>query len=65
MDEASQILQRCCGLPLAVAAIGGLLATKPKTPMEWKKLHDHLGSELKANPGLEETKNVLTSRLQL
>ncbi|KAL6608246.1 hypothetical protein ACP70R_041309 [Stipagrostis hirtigluma subsp. patula] len=61
MDEATQILQRCCGLPLAVAAIGGLLATKPKTAMEWKKLHDHLGSELRANPGLEETKNVLTS----
>lgn len=61
MDEANLILQRCCGLPLAVAAIGGLLATKPKTPMEWRKLHDHLGSELKANPGLEETKNVLAS----
>ncbi|CAN6338795.1 unnamed protein product [Urochloa humidicola] len=61
IGEANQILQRCCGLPLAVAAIGGLLATKPRAPMEWKKLHDHLGSELRANPGLEETKNVLTS----
>ncbi|KAL6897960.1 hypothetical protein ACP4OV_006919 [Aristida adscensionis] len=61
MDEADHILRRCCGLPLAVAAVGGLLATKPKTAMEWKRLHDHLGSELTANPGLEETKNVLTS----
>lgn len=61
MEEAGHIVQRCCGLPLAVAAVGGLLATKPKTPMEWKKLLDHLGSELTGNPGLEETKNVLTS----
>ncbi|XP_062182082.1 disease resistance protein RPM1-like [Phragmites australis] len=61
MEKADPILQRCCGLPLAIAAVGKLLSTKMKTPVEWKKLHDHLGSELKGNPGLEEIKNVLTS----
>ncbi|TKW02647.1 hypothetical protein SEVIR_8G253700v4 [Setaria viridis] len=60
MPMVDAILKRCCGLPLAVAAVGKLLATM-KTPAEWKKLHDHLGSELKGNPRLEEITNVLTS----
>ncbi|KAG2606982.1 hypothetical protein PVAP13_4NG266700 [Panicum virgatum] len=60
MPMVDPILERCRGLPLAIAAVGKLLATM-KTPAEWNKLHDHLGSELKGNPRLEEITNVLTS----
>uniref|UniRef100_A0ACD5UEY1 Uncharacterized protein n=1 Tax=Avena sativa TaxID=4498 RepID=A0ACD5UEY1_AVESA len=60
-EKAGSILERCCGLPLAVAAVGKLLATNMNSPVEWKKLHDHLGTELKNNPGFESIKDVLTS----
>jgi hypothetical protein len=33
------IVIKCEGLPLAIVAIGGLLSTKEKVPLEWKKLH--------------------------
>uniref|UniRef100_A0A6V7QW08 Disease resistance protein RPM1-like n=1 Tax=Ananas comosus var. bracteatus TaxID=296719 RepID=A0A6V7QW08_ANACO len=58
-DLASNILKKCRGLPLAIVAVGGLLATKPQTTREWQKLHDQLGSELETNLGLEGLKRVL------
>jgi len=45
-DQGSLILKRCRGLPLAISTIGGLLANRPKTTMEWRKLHEYLGAEL-------------------
>lgn len=46
MDQARRILERCHGLPLAISTIGGLLANRPKTGIEWENLHQHLGAEL-------------------
>ncbi|KAE7996418.1 hypothetical protein FH972_001145 [Carpinus fangiana] len=40
------IVKKCEGLPLAIVAIGGLLSTKEKVPLEWQNLHDSLNSEL-------------------
>ncbi|KAM0847642.1 hypothetical protein ACQ4PT_054886 [Festuca glaucescens] len=48
-EQASLILKRCRGLPLAISTIGGLLANRPKTRMEWIKLHEHLGAELESD----------------
>jgi hypothetical protein len=48
-EQASLILKRCRGLPLAISTIGGLLANRPKTKMEWIKLHEHLGAELESD----------------
>uniref|UniRef100_A0A0D9XFP5 Uncharacterized protein n=1 Tax=Leersia perrieri TaxID=77586 RepID=A0A0D9XFP5_9ORYZ len=48
-DQAVPILKRCRGLPLAISTIGGLLANRPKTSMEWMKLHEHLGAELESD----------------
>lgn len=46
-EWAQYILKRCEGLPLAVSAVGNLLAiTKPQTPLAWKNFHDSLGSDL-------------------
>ncbi|KAL6845963.1 hypothetical protein ACP4OV_023411 [Aristida adscensionis] len=48
-EQATHILRRCRGLPLAISTIGGLLANRPKTSIEWRKLHEHLGAELESD----------------
>ncbi|XP_059439134.1 disease resistance protein RPM1-like [Corylus avellana] len=54
------IVRKCEGLPLAIVAIGGLLSTKEKVPLEWKKLHDSLNSELECNPHLTSITKILS-----
>jgi disease resistance protein RPM1 len=53
------IVRKCEGLPLAIVAIGGLLSTKEKVPLEWQKLLDSLCSELECNPHLTSITNIL------
>ncbi|XP_062162217.1 disease resistance protein RPM1-like [Alnus glutinosa] len=53
------IVKKCEGLPLAIVAIGGLLSTKEKVPLEWQKLLDSLNSELECNPHLTSITNIL------
>ncbi|PAN13379.1 hypothetical protein PAHAL_2G332500 [Panicum hallii] len=48
-EQAKHILRRCRGLPLAISTIGGLLANRPKTSIEWRNLHEHLGAELESD----------------
>ncbi|GAB2230402.1 hypothetical protein Drorol1_Dr00014666 [Drosera rotundifolia] len=38
-----EMVSRCEGLPLAIAAIGSLLSTKQKTLLEWQRLRKNLG----------------------
>ncbi|KAM3694181.1 hypothetical protein ACJW31_07G040800 [Castanea mollissima] len=54
------IVRKCEGLPLALVAIGGLLSTKEKVPLEWKKLHNSLTSELQSNPHLTSITKILS-----
>ncbi|WVZ65573.1 hypothetical protein U9M48_014914 [Paspalum notatum var. saurae] len=49
VDQAERILRRCRGLPLAISTIGGLLANRPKTSIEWQHLHEHLGAVLESD----------------
>ena len=59
LDQANLILKKCDGLPLAISTIGGYLANKPKTAMEWRKLNEGLSAELEINPELKMIKAVL------
>ncbi|KAM0824756.1 hypothetical protein ACQ4PT_069986 [Festuca glaucescens] len=59
MEQARLILQKCNGLPLAISTIGGFLATKPKTAIEWRKMNDCLSAELEINPELRTIKTIL------
>uniref|UniRef100_A0ACD5U0F0 Uncharacterized protein n=1 Tax=Avena sativa TaxID=4498 RepID=A0ACD5U0F0_AVESA len=59
MEQARIILKKCDGLPLAISTIGGYLATKPKTAIEWRKMNDRISAELEINPELRTIKTVL------
>uniref|UniRef100_A0A0E0QTW0 Uncharacterized protein n=1 Tax=Oryza rufipogon TaxID=4529 RepID=A0A0E0QTW0_ORYRU len=60
-DLAGPILKRCRGLPLAISTIGGLLANRPKTGIEWIKLDEHLGAELESSDLRNITKVIVSS----
>ncbi|CAM0954398.1 unnamed protein product [Alopecurus aequalis] len=59
MEQARIILKKCDGLPLAISTIGGFLATKPKTAIEWRMMNDRVSAELEINPELRTIKTVL------
>ncbi|XBH59921.1 hypothetical protein VPH35_114588 [Triticum aestivum] len=59
MQQARVTTQKCDGLPLAILTIGGFLATKPKTVIEWRKMNDCISTELEINHELRTIKTVL------
>uniref|UniRef100_A0ACD5TZ22 Uncharacterized protein n=1 Tax=Avena sativa TaxID=4498 RepID=A0ACD5TZ22_AVESA len=59
VEPANLILKKCNGLPLAIVTIGGFLSNQPKTPLEWRKLNEHISVELEMNPELETIRTIL------
>lgn len=60
-ELSMSILKRCAGLPLAIVAIGGVLATKSVTRIDdWVMLNQSLGAELEGNDRLESMKLILS-----
>jgi hypothetical protein len=57
--EADAILKKCNGFPLAILTTGGILAKQPKTLVEWRKLNEYIGVELKTNPELDPMRTIL------
>ncbi|XP_027157279.1 disease resistance protein RPM1-like [Coffea eugenioides] len=61
MDVAKAVLDKCDGLPLAIVAIGGLLASKDVSRIdEWEKIQHSLGGELEGTGKLERVKRILS-----
>lgn len=55
------ILKKCEGLPLAIVAIGGVLATKDRRRIdEWELVRRGLGAEIEGNDKLKNLKKVLS-----
>ncbi|KAL7218410.1 hypothetical protein ACSBR2_011639 [Camellia fascicularis] len=51
LEKSTQtIMKKCEGLPLAIVAIGGLMCSRNKTVIEWKKVYDSLNWKLSNNP---------------
>ncbi|GMI97488.1 RESISTANCE TO PSEUDOMONAS SYRINGAE 3, RESISTANCE TO P. SYRINGAE PV MACULICOLA 1 [Hibiscus trionum] len=59
LDEslARNLVEKCEGLPLAIAALGGLMSSK-RSISEWKRVHENLAWELSNNPSLEIMKTI-------
>ncbi|XP_077222064.1 putative disease resistance RPP13-like protein 3 [Tasmannia lanceolata] len=53
------IVGKCRGLPLAIVAIGSLMALRETAILEWLRVENSLGSELSNNTILERLKNIL------
>ncbi|KAH0974597.1 hypothetical protein GBA52_016496 [Prunus armeniaca] len=59
-EKCKRILKKCEGLPLAIVAIGGVLATKDTRRIdEWDFICHSLGAEIHGNDKLEDLKKVL------
>ena len=63
IEEAQTILKKCNGLPLAIVTMGGFLAKQPMTPVVWRKLNEHISSELEINSELGTKKNYPYEKL--
>ncbi|KAL7176929.1 hypothetical protein ACSBR2_030294 [Camellia fascicularis] len=60
LEEVSQAIVRTCqGLPLAIAAIGGLLSTKNKGISKWQKFYGSMNFEFERNPELKSISKIL------
>lgn len=55
-----QIVRKCGGLPLAIYAIGNVLAVREQTEVAWKTMDDQFQCMLEDNPGLGEVRSALS-----
>ncbi|KAK7258399.1 hypothetical protein RIF29_23973 [Crotalaria pallida] len=58
-EISSKIVEKCEGLPLAIVAVGSLLASKEKNLNEWQKICQTLVSMLEKNPKSTGITNIL------
>ncbi|GMN64784.1 hypothetical protein TIFTF001_033840 [Ficus carica] len=55
-----KFIAMCKGLPLPIVAIAGLLSMKDKEALEWQKLLDNFGTEVRSNIHLSRLNTILS-----
>ncbi|XP_010550739.1 PREDICTED: disease resistance protein RPM1-like [Tarenaya hassleriana] len=55
---ARNLVQKCRGLPLAIATLGSMMSTR-RSESEWRRIHDNLTWELSNNPELGHIQRIL------
>ncbi|KAJ7943897.1 Disease resistance protein [Quillaja saponaria] len=61
MEICNRILRKCEGLPLAIVAVSGVLATKDRRRIdEWAMICRSVGAEFQGNDKLDNLKKVLS-----
>ncbi|KAM7507343.1 hypothetical protein LguiA_017796 [Lonicera macranthoides] len=58
-DIARDMVKRCAGLPLAIVALGGLMASKERSELKWRAVHNSIEWHWRDNPRLEVVKTIL------
>ncbi|KAL2489793.1 Disease resistance protein RPM1 [Forsythia ovata] len=58
-DIARTMVEKCDGLPLAILALGGLMASKDTSEIKWKEVHDSFSWHISNNSLLDEVKTIL------
>ncbi|EEC72657.1 hypothetical protein OsI_06188 [Oryza sativa Indica Group] len=61
LEELSrQIVNKCGGLPLAINAIGNVLAVQESKEIVWRRINNQFKCELEDNPGLDKVRSALS-----
>ncbi|XP_006647006.2 disease resistance protein RPM1-like [Oryza brachyantha] len=61
LEELSrQLVNKCGGLPLAINAIGNVLAVQESREIVWRRINNQFRCELEDNPGLDKVKSAMS-----
>ncbi|KAM7510652.1 hypothetical protein LguiB_009527 [Lonicera macranthoides] len=58
-DIARDMVKKCEGLPLAIVALGGLMASKDRSELKWRTVYNNFEWHWRDNPRLEVVKTIL------
>ncbi|KAI3468553.1 hypothetical protein Pfo_025216 [Paulownia fortunei] len=58
-DIAWELVEKCEGLPLAILALGGLMASKDRSELKWKEVYNSFSWHISNNSMLDEVKTIL------
>lgn len=61
-DEMNKIIKKCCGLPMAIISIAGLLVSYRTSESKemWERVRKSIGTHMESRPTLEGMKQIIS-----